>query len=107
MRERSKIIAVDFDGTLCENNWPDIGKPRYDIIDYCKEQQEAGSKVILWTCRRDQFLLNAIDWCMSYGLVFDAVNANLPETISWMGGDSRKIFADEYIDDRMSSRFVF
>lgn len=23
----AKIIAVDFDGTLCENKWPDIGIP--------------------------------------------------------------------------------
>ena len=24
----NKIIAVDFDGTLCENNWPEIGEPK-------------------------------------------------------------------------------
>ncbi|MBO5319041.1 MAG: hypothetical protein J6B01_04435 [Ruminococcus sp.] len=104
---RSKIIAVDFDGTLCENNWPDIGEPRYEIIDYCKKQQDKGARLILWTCRRDELLENAINWCMSYGLIFDAANVNLPDTIRWMGGDSRKIFADEYIDDRMNKQFDF
>ena len=33
-------------------------------------------------------------------MIFDAVNENLPETLEWMNDDSRKIFANEYIDDR-------
>ena len=34
-----EIIAVDFDGTLCENKWPDIGEPNVDLISYLKKQQ--------------------------------------------------------------------
>lgn len=33
-------------------------------------------------------------------MIFDAVNENLPEIIAEFGGDTRKIFANEYIDDR-------
>lgn len=95
-----KIIAVDFDGTLCENKWPEIGKPNTELIAYLKKRQAAGDKLILWTCRVDDILRNAVAWSAAQGLIFDAVNENLPETLEWMGGDSRKIFANEYIDDR-------
>ncbi len=27
-----KVIAVDFDGTLCENKFPEIGEPKKDIL---------------------------------------------------------------------------
>lgn len=95
-----KIIAVDFDGTLCENKWPEIGEPNKDLITYLKEQKEAGVKLILWTCRVGKILENAVKWSAEQGLIFDAVNENLPEVIAFMGGDTRKIFANEYIDDR-------
>lgn len=31
--KRRKIIAVDFDGTLCENKFPEIGNPNWELID--------------------------------------------------------------------------
>ena len=101
-----KIIAVDFDGTLCENKWPDIGAPNHELIDYLKEEQKHGSKIILWTCRVGMKLVEAVTWCNGEGLFFDAVNENLLEAIEWHGGDSRKIFAHEYIDDRNCDKFL-
>lgn len=95
-----KIIAVDFDGTLCENKWPEIGKPNNELITYLKEQKAAGAKLILWTCRVSEILEEAVKWSAEQGLLFDAVNENLPEVLQWMGGDTRKVFANEYIDDR-------
>lgn len=98
---KTKIIAVDFDGTLCENKYPEIGEPKMNVINYILEQQRQGAKLILWTCRRHLMLEKAVNWCYErFGIEFDAVNRNLPETIEWMYGDSRKIFAHEYIDDR-------
>ena len=47
----NKIIAVDFDGTLCENKYPEVGEPRRNVIDYVKTRREHGDKIILWTCR--------------------------------------------------------
>ena len=97
----NKIIAVDFDGTLCENKWPGIGEPRMDVIRYCKDEQKKGAKLILWTCRQGKELLDALYWCnVGLDLAFDAVNENLPEIIEEFGHDTRKIFAHEYIDDR-------
>lgn len=29
---RPLVIAVDFDGTLCEHRFPDIGEPHRDVI---------------------------------------------------------------------------
>lgn len=97
---KNKIIAVDFDGTLCENKWPEIGAPNEELINYLKKRQENGDKLILWTCRIGEKLDAAVEWCQEQGLIFEAVNENHPDTLIWMGSDSRKIFADEYIDDR-------
>ena len=43
-----RIIAVDFDGTLCENAWPEIGEPIEPIVKYVKYQQFTGAKVMGW-----------------------------------------------------------
>lgn len=94
-----KIIAVDFDGTLCENAWPDIGEPITEVFDYIKRQQEEGAQIILWTCREGQKLLDAVYWCNKRGLYFNAINQNVPSIIESFGGDCRKIYADVYIDD--------
>ena len=99
-----KIIAVDFDGTLCEACYPDIGKANTNLIEYLKQQRLYGNKIILWTCRANRQLTEAVDWCGKQGLVFDAINSNLQEVItSWTDGESRKIYADIYIDDKAMS----
>ena len=103
---RSKIIAVDFDGTLCENKWPDIGLPNEELIAYLKDQKRQGARLILWTCRSRRSLKAAIQWCKEHGLIFDAVNKNLKGVIRGFGSDTRKIFAHEYIDDRMCTKFT-
>ena len=93
-------IAIDFDGTLCEDAWPDIGKPRTEVIQAAKNHKEHGHKLILWTCREGEMLDAALEWCKGYWLEFDAVNANLPERIEAYRNDCRKISADEYWDDK-------
>jgi hypothetical protein len=100
-----KIRAVDFDGTLCENKWPEIGPMNMLLIYYLIDCQKKGDKIILWTCRIGEKLNNAVQACNYYGLRFDAINENLPEVLEWMVTDSRKIYADEYIDARSSDKF--
>ena len=95
-----KIFAVDFDGTLCFSNWPDLGEPNVPLINYLKGQQAAGNKLILWTCRAGEELSAAVNWCTDHELHFDAINDNLPEIIALYGNNSRKISCDYYIDDR-------
>lgn len=96
------IIAIDFDGTLVENKFPDIGETKrfFDTIKLVRvEKPEV--KVILWTCRTGEYLQNAILFCKENGLVFDEVNKNIPEVIAIFGEDTRKVYADEYWDDKV------
>lgn len=95
-----KIIAVDFDGTLCFSDWPSLGEPNTPLIKYLLKEKASGSKIILWTCRAGQALMDATKWCAGYGLEFDAINDNLPEVVELYGNNSRKITCDIYIDDR-------
>ena len=95
-----KIIAVDFDGCLCENAWPEIGEPLAYNIATIQHLQRTGNKIILWTCREGALLDDAVEWCKEHGIVPDAVNASIPEAVRAFGGESRKIFADEYFDDK-------
>lgn len=101
--KKPNIIAVDFDGTLCENKFPEIGEPNKPIIDYLKKKQNEGDKLILWTCRNEEQTKVAVEWCQDQGLTFDAINDNLPEIVEAFGSNCRKIFANEYIDDRNRS----
>ena len=98
--KKPKIIAVDFNGTLVTNKFPSIGDPIDETINTLKAKQLSGAKIILWTCRVHQQLSEALEWCYAKGINFDAVNENLPEIIEAFGSDCRKIFANEYWDDR-------
>ena len=95
-----KAIAIDFDGCLCENNWPEIGAPHMEVITAAIDEKNNGAALILWTCRVGEKLGEAVAWCAGFGLEFDAVNANLPERIAAYQNDCRKVCADEYWDDR-------
>jgi hypothetical protein len=95
-----RAIAIDFDGCLCHNRWPEIGEPYIDVIEAAKAERASGTKLILWTCRCGELLEEAVDWCAGHGLVFDAVNEQVPELLNRYGTDSRKVFAEEYWDDR-------
>lgn len=97
------ILAVDFDGTLVEDKYPLIGginKPVWDAVIAAKD---AGCRIILWTCRAEEMLYAATAFCADNGLHPDEVNRNIPEVIAMYGGDTRKVFADLYIDDRNGS----
>jgi hypothetical protein len=97
----AQVVAVDFDGTLCTNKWPEIGPANRRLIEMLKRRKrERGVRLILWTCRTGEQLEAAIRWCAEHGLTFDAVNENLPERVAQYGGDCRKVSADLYIDDR-------
>lgn len=96
----NKIIAVDFDGTLDENRWPGIGQPKAHVIERLREEQAAGAKVILRTCRSGEQLEAAVKFCADHGIHPDAVNENLPEILETFDRDCRKIFATEYWDDK-------
>ena len=100
---KSNIYAVDFDGTLCENKWPEIGEPNLPLIDFLIARRATGDKLILYTMREGEKLMEAVAWCENHGLSFDALNDNLPEMKAFYGNNPRKIFANYYIDDHNAS----
>ena len=96
------IIAVDFDQTITVGDYkfPSVGVPNVELINLLRDKKSKGARLILWTCRVGEDLNRALKYCEAVGLSFDAVNENLPDIIDFYGGDTRKIFADVYIEDK-------
>lgn len=99
------IIAVDFDGTIVEHEYPKIGKPKLFAFETIKALQDRGDQLILWTYRSGKELDEAVAFCKNNGIEFYAVNKNYPEEV-YDGSISRKILADVYIDDRNIGGFM-
>jgi hydroxymethylpyrimidine pyrophosphatase-like HAD family hydrolase len=92
-------IAVDFDGTIVEHEYPEIGKEKLFAFQTLKELNKMGVRLILWTFRTGKELEDAVEFCRKNGIEFYAVNKNYPEEI-FDETVSRKIDADIYIDDK-------
>ena len=95
------LIAVDFDGTIVQHEYPKIGKEIPFAIETLKRlQREHYHLLVLWTVRDGKELDEAVEFCRARGLEFYAVNASYPEEVLGEGGLSRKVNADLFIDDR-------
>jgi hydroxymethylpyrimidine pyrophosphatase-like HAD family hydrolase len=92
-------IAVDFDGTIVEHKYPEIGKENLFAFQTLKELEKRGAQLILWTFRTGKELDDAVEFCRKNGIEFYAINKNYPEEIL-NDTISRKIDADIYIDDK-------
>jgi len=98
------LIAIDFDGTLCENAWPNVGAPKWDVINKIKEMQEQGHEFILWTCRENADLIPVFKFLSEVGLTFRWINSNAEYRVKQFDDkDCRKIGADYYVDDKALS----
>jgi len=98
--EDSKIIAVDFDGTIVDDMYPEIGKPKNFAFQTLKMLQKDGHRLILWTYRFGRKLDEAVIFCQENGIEFYAVNKSFPEEKFHEREASRKINADIFVDDR-------
>jgi hydroxymethylpyrimidine pyrophosphatase-like HAD family hydrolase len=92
-------IAIDFDGTIVEDAYPEIGKPMLFAFETLKELQKQKHQLILWTYRSGNELEEAVEYCKKYGIEFYAINQSYPEEV-FDTGISRKIHAHVFIDDR-------
>ena len=103
------IFAIDFDGTIVEDRYPEIGELKPEAQRFIEELQRRDDKWILWTMRAGRYLNEAEDFLYKHDLIPDAVNDNLPEVkAKWPGNPNpRKIFADVYIDDRNEGGLKF
>lgn len=101
-KPRPQIYAIDFDGTIVEDAFPEIGELKADAKAFIEKVREKGHKWILWTVRTGDMLKEALRFLDDNGILPDTVNTNVPEAIEFLGEDSRKVYADLYIDDKSS-----
>ena len=73
------IFAIDFDGTIFSEAWPEIGEPVREVVKFIRELQERGDLWILYTMREGATLEQAVAALAELGLRPDAINDNLPE----------------------------
>ena len=102
-----EFVAVDFDGTVCADAFPEVGAPNRAVIDYVKRLAADGSKIILYTSRENgtrKLLDEAVAFCKEQGIPLYAVNENPGNPhaakIGLKPSDGRKVYADLYIDDK-------
>lgn len=96
----NRKLAIDFDGTIVEDAYPGIGKPKIFAFDTLKKFQAEGYRLILWTYRHGKSLQEAVEFCRKNGIEFYAVNSSFEGEIFDHETQSRKIDADFFIDDR-------
>lgn len=95
------IIAVDFDGTIVEHRYPEIGREIPFAVETLKKLIEDHHQLILWSVREGRLLDEAVEWCRQRGVEFYAVNKDFPEEDTDKNRHySRKLKADLFIDDR-------
>lgn len=92
----SKVIAVDFDGTIVQNKYPKIGKPLPFAFETLKLLQKEGHRLVMWTVRSGKSLEEAVEFCRQHGMEFYAIN----ECYEGEEVKNRKLNADIFIDDR-------
>lgn len=96
------IIAIDFDGTITDS--PTASADELHLREGCKETiqalHDADHELILWTCRSGSLLQEALDFLTENGMWFDYINQQVDGIITSWEGDTRKVYADIYIDDK-------
>ncbi len=95
------VIAVDFDGTIVEHEYPKIGEEIPFATETLRMLINDHHKLILWSVREGKLLDEAVEWCRERGVEFYAVNRDYPEETTQNNNHfSRKLKADLFIDDR-------
>jgi 8-oxo-dGTP pyrophosphatase MutT (NUDIX family) len=97
------VIAIDFDGTICEEKeYPDFGDFLPGAVEALKELARQGHNLILWTCRPGEEAQRIFKHCLNAGIPFKSVNQNL---FNGELHNYKKILADIYIENRDVSFF--
>lgn len=95
------VIAVDFDGTIVEHEYPKIGEEIPFATETLRMLINDHHKLILWSVREGKLLDEAVEWCRERGVEFYAINRDYPEETTQNNNHfSRKLKADLFIDDR-------
>lgn len=102
-----KVVAVDFDGTIVESKYPAVGPLIPRAKEVMQKYKNAGGQILIWTCRTDSDLDDAVSFLVANDIPFDAVNKHFQWQIDVFHSafphccpDGRKLAADMYIDDK-------
>jgi hypothetical protein len=95
------IIAIDFDGTIADiDKFPNIARIRPGAKKYINKLYSQGHHIIIWTCRSDISLTDAIRFLNEQGVWFHSVNEHHEGLVRAFNNDTRKVAADVYVDDK-------
>jgi hypothetical protein len=99
--EVKMYICVDFDGTVVDHRYPDIGEPVPEAVVWLKRLQDHGAKLILFTMRSNRpdgvnLLRDAVQYLEENGIRLFGVNRN-PDQDVWT--TSPKAYGEVYVDD--------
>ena len=101
------IIAVDFDGTISRGKYPAIDGEQPYAGESLRKLYSQGHKIIIWTCRTGDRLLEAINWLLEHQIPFSRINDHDPDNLTKYGGEGgKKIYAHVYIDDKNIGGFL-
>lgn len=96
-----KIIAIDFDGTIVDDQFPDIGKLKPGAKEAINELYYSGKvTIIIWSCRNGINFLKAVEFLAKEGIKYHHFNKSCPDNVKLYGSDTRKVYADVYVDDK-------
>lgn len=96
MRDETPIVAVDFDGTIVDHRFPEIGAPVPEALRVLRRLVDLKFRIIVWTMRSEEFLKAAQDFMAKHLIDVWSFNAN-PTQHTW--SSSPKAYAHYYIDD--------
>lgn len=94
------VLGVDFDGTIVEEAFPNIGAIKPRTVDLMKKAIAKGHLVIVWTARSGVAVTEATNFLHENNIPFHYINENPEDPWAIRGEQGRKIFCDFYLDDR-------
>lgn len=93
-------ISIDYDDTIVYQDFPNSGTIKPNAKEVINKLYDEGHHILIWTCRAFENAKTAKRYLIECGVRFHLINENLPSNIEQYGGDTRKMSADIYIDDR-------
>jgi hypothetical protein len=93
-------ISIDYDDTIVYQDFPNSGTIKPNAKEVINRLYNDGHHILIWTCRSKENLETAKKYLNECGVNYHLINHNLPTNIEKYGGDTRKMSAHIYIDDR-------
>lgn len=100
MEKKKLVLGIDFDGTIVEEGFLNIGKIKPKTVEFMRQAIEKGHLIIVWTARSHQFEEECRKFLDENNIPYHYINENPEDPYFTKGIQGRKIYCDYYIDDR-------